>query len=383
MLNTTTWSAFRDQMPVCQKWSYFDHAAVGPLTLPARDTIQKWLIQATFEGDTVWPEWNRQVSATRLQFAEIINAKPSEVALIPNTTSGINLVAEGFPFAPGDNVVTLENEFPSNLYPWLNLESQGVETRRVKCDHGKVDLNRVIQSCDQRTRIVSLSWIGYASGYRIDVAEAAERIHQAGAFFFLDAIQGLGVFPIDVASCGVDFLAADGHKWMLGPEGAGFFFARADMLDRLRPRSVGWNSVKSSFDFSSHDLDLKADASRYEGGTLNQVGFMALGASLGLLREFGLSHQHSAIADQIIQTTTCAIERLEATGAELVFPRELGHESGILTFRVPGNAPEELRRRCLEQGVAVSCRGGGVRASFHGYNNEEDIQRLVDAVCTD
>ena len=151
--------------------------------------------------------------------AQLVGADPTEIALVRNTTEGITLVAEGYRWRPGDNVVTLDNEFPSNLYPWMNLAERGVETRRVVTDNGRVDLDRIRDACDARTRIVSVSWVGYASGWRSNLDDLAEVAHRRGALLFVDAIQGLGVFPLDVSQTPLDFLAADGHKWLLGPEG--------------------------------------------------------------------------------------------------------------------------------------------------------------------
>ena len=143
-------------------------------------------------------------------------AQAEEIALVPNTAAGINLVAEGFPWQPGDNVVLPENEFPSNQYPWINMADRGVEVRHVKIEQGRVELDRLAAACDRRTRIVSVSWVAYASGWRQDLDRLVEMVHAHGALLFLDAVQGLGVFPIDVARTPVDFLAAGGHKWLLG-----------------------------------------------------------------------------------------------------------------------------------------------------------------------
>ena len=194
----TTWANFRRQMPVAEHWAYFDHAAVAPISAPAHAATLQWVREAIEEGGQAWPLWDRRIQEVRETAATLIGAATDEIALVRNTTEGISLVAEGFPWQAGDNVVTLADEFPSNLYPWMNLAVRGVETRRVTTDGGPVDLNRVAAACDSRTKIVSVSWVGYATGWRIDPAQWAAMAHDHGALFFLDAIQGLGVFPLDV-----------------------------------------------------------------------------------------------------------------------------------------------------------------------------------------
>ncbi|MBC8869117.1 MAG: aminotransferase class V-fold PLP-dependent enzyme [Planctomycetes bacterium] len=374
------WREFRELMPVARKLAYFDHAAVAPLTNPSAEAVATWSRQAAEEGDTVWPQWEERLSEVRQLAAELIAADTSEVALVPNTTTGINLVAEGFPWREGDNVVTLANEFPSNLYPWMNLASRGVQTRRVPVEGVQVDLNRIADACDQRTRIISASWVGYATGWRLDVAELVTLAHDRGILVFLDAIQGLGVFPIDVRRTGVDFLAADGHKWMLGPEGAGVFYVREEHLDVLRPLNVGWNSVVHAHDFARCELDIRRAASRYEGGSQNMVGFAALGASLEVLARFGLTSETSPIADRILALNEYAAKRLEEIGADIKSSRDRRHASGILSFDLPGRDLAAERQRCLKSGVVLSLRNNWLRISPHAYVSEDDVERLVDAL---
>src|SRR6185295_8526661 len=186
--------------------------------------------------------------------------------------------------------------------------------------------------CDKRTRILSASWIGYATGWRIDVAEVAALCRRVGCLFFLDAIQGLGVFPLDVRASGVDFLAADGHKWLLGPEGAGLLFVRQEHLALLRPLMVGWNSVAQGSDYTRIELNLKSEAARYEGGSQNMVGFIGLGASLDLLTSLGVGPQKSPVAEHVLAITDYACQRLLELGAKLHAPRLGPHRSGIVTF---------------------------------------------------
>jgi len=363
-------------MPVAERWAYFDHAAVAPLTKPAAEAVRTWCDQALVDGDTRWPEWARRAEATRDAAARLVGADRDEIALVPNTTAGISLVAEGLDWRPGDNVVTLADEFPSNAYPWLNLESRGVETRRVATDRGRLDLDQLAAACDARTRIVSVSWVGYSTGYRHEVERIIEIAHARGALMMLDAIQGLGAFPFDVRQTPIDFLAADGHKWMLGPEGAGIAYLRREHLDRLRPFGVGWHSVVHASDYSRIELKLKPSAARYEGGSQNMVGMIGFGASLDLLLELG----SEAIAAAIVEITDRACERLEQIGATVVSDRRPAHRSGIVAFELAGRDPLAVKKHCLTRQVVLTCRAGRLRISPHAYNNEEDVERLIAAL---
>ena len=376
------WADFRRQMPIARKWAYLDHAAVAPLSGPAQQALVRWSEQAACDGESAWAAWNGQVHQTRLRAASIIGAEADLVALVPNTTAGIGLVAEGFPWQEGDNVVTLGNEFPSNLYPWLNLANRGVQTRRVPVDGVALDLQRLADTCDDRTRIVSVSWVGYATGWRVDVDELTQLVHDRGALLFLDAIQGLGVFPLDVSHIPVDFVAADGHKWMLGPEGAGLFYLRREHLDLLRPLGVGWNSVVHAHDYGRIELNLRPTAARYEGGSQNMAGFIALGESLRLLQQNGLSPAESPVAQRVAEITQLACDELARIGARIISDRSAEHGSGIVAFELAGYDPAMVRKRCLEAGVAISCRGGWLRISPHAYVDEGDVDRLISALRT-
>jgi len=370
------WQSFRQQMPVSRRWAYFDHAAVAPLPERTRAAVTRWADQAATEGDTVWPSWSKRVERCRALAARLIHAEPAEIALVHSTTEGITLVAEGYPWQPGDNVVTLDNEFPSNQYPWLNLASRGVETRRVPAVDGRVDLDHLADACDARTRIVTVSWVGYASGYRVNLDEVAELAHRKGALLFVDAIQGLGVFPLDVQKTPIDFLAADGHKWLLGPEGVGLFYLRAEHLDRLRPIGVGWHSVVHASDYARIELSLKPSAARYEGGTQNMVGFIGLAESLELLAE----HGPEQIGPRVLEITDLACSKLTAAGATILSDRTGEHRSGIVSFELPGQVALEVKQRILAAGVVTSARAGKLRIAPHAYNDAADLDRLVAAL---
>lgn len=378
--NEIDWTKFRGQMPVSRKWAYFDHACVAPIPQTTADAVAKWTSEALLDGDVNWKQWESQHENLRQLTARVIKSAPEEIALVPNTTFGINLVADGFPWTPGDNVVLPAHEFPSNLYPWMALQERGVELRIVDLDGHAVTPQRIADSCDDRTRIVSASWIGYASGYRIDPAEIARVAHDQGALFFLDAIQGLGVHALDVHAAGVDFFAADGHKWLLGPEGAGVFYCKRELLELLRPMNVGWNSVKQGNDFSRIEFDVRNAAKRYEGGTQNMVGFIGLNASLQLLVDFGLSSTHSLIGERVLAYSDEICVALESAGATVLSDRGDNARSGIISFDIPGKSSDRVKRDLLSNGVVVSQRAGRLRVSAHCYNDQNDIDRLVAGI---
>jgi cysteine desulfurase/selenocysteine lyase len=370
-------ATFRQAMPITERWAYFDHAAVAPLPRASAEKMQRWAVEATLEGDTLWPTWSAGAEECRKLSARLINADPSEIALIPSTTMGISFVAEGWPWQPGDNVVLPADEFPSNQYPWLNLRTRGVEVRRVEMPATHLDLDRLNAACDARTKIVSLSFVGYASGWRTNIADALAIAHRHGAKLFVDAIQGLGAFPLDVAAVPIDFLAADSHKWLLGPEGAGFAYIRREHLDTLRPIGVGWNSVPNGYDYTTIKDVWKPLASRYEGGALNMPGYLAMGESLRLLLEFGPAN----IGQRIVEYTTELVATLTERGAIIHNRRdEPEHCSGIVTFSLPDQDPVLVRQRCLDRGVVLSVRGGRLRIAAHGYNDASDSEKLSAAL---
>lgn len=370
------WDAFRARMPAAARWAYYDHAAVAPLSGPAHDALTAWTKDVAENGDAHWPMWAARLENVRRQGAALLGADEAEIALVRNTTEGINLVADGLDLMVGDNVVLPADEFPSNRYPWEYLKNCGVEARLVPMDGTDADYDRLAAACDGNTKLLTVSWVGYASGRRLDPARLADIAHSRGALFFLDAIQGLGVFPLDVHAAGVDFLAADGHKWLLGPEGAGLFYVRQQLLDRLRPIGIGWNSATTAGDFSRGEWQLKPTAARYEGGTPNMGGFVALGASLSLLADYELP----ALARRVLQLAAAATDRLRQFGATVYRSDRDEQNSGIVSFELPGQNPIAVRKHLLDSGIVVSCRAGRLRISPHAYNTADDLERLISGL---
>ncbi len=356
--------------------AYFDHASVAPLTVSARQAMLQWTDDVSRFGAAHWNRWRTSVEKTRRLAARLINAEREEIALVHSTTEGINLVAEGYPWKKGDNVVIPAGEFPSNLYPWMMLESRGVEVRKVPMPENSIDLERLQNACDAKTRIVTCSWVGYSHGFRVDLDQLAELVHGKGALLCVDAIQGLGVFPLDVRQTPIDFLAADGHKWMLGPEGAGLFYLRREHLDLLQPLGVGWNSVATAGEFQNDCLELRSTAARYEGGTFNMVGLAGFGASLKTLLDVGIENIELALHEVMID----AAEELKQIGAVLHSSQSGQQWSGILSFDLPGKDAIAVKQQAKKENVILNARNGHVRISPHAYTTKQDIKQLIAAL---
>ena len=242
------WDTIRQhEFPIARRWAYFDHAAVAPLPRRAGDALRAWIAEQEENGVVNWPVWEEKVEILRDRVALLVGAHRDEIAFVSSTTQGIGLIAEGFPCAKGDSVVIPAEEYPSNIYPWMNLASRGVSARLVPSRDGRIWPEDLAAAMDQSTRVLAISHVEFASGFRNDLDLLAELCQDRGVAFFVDAIQGLGPLQIDLRQTPIDFLAADGHKWLLGPEGAGLLFVRRDWIERLRPLGVGWHSVIGSY----------------------------------------------------------------------------------------------------------------------------------------
>lgn len=371
------WTELRQQCPVVKRWAFFDHAAVCPIPEPAIAALEEYGRRIAENGlADIW-HWVDRVAHVRGLAAQLVNAPSADdIAFIPNTTTGIGLVAEGYPWQPGDNVVLAAEEYPSNQYPWYNLQARGVEVRSVPSQGNRLVIEDLRAAIDSRTRVLSLSFVEFASGFRNDLDQVGELCRSHGIFFFVDAIQGLGAFPLDVQKTPIDALAADGHKWMLGPEGAGFAYFRRESIDRLRPIGVGAHSVVRPFDYTTIDFTLKPHAGRYEGGALNLPGITALGESLRLLLAVG----PATVAERILTLTDDLCERAPSVGLEVFSSRAGNDRSGIVSLVKPGVDPKEVVRRCRAAGVIVNARGGRIRVSPHAYNTRDEIDRFLEAV---
>ena len=369
----------RRLFPAKRRWAYLNHAGVNAFPTPVAEAIASCAAATAADGSEVVDEQDLRVEEVRAASAAVMGVGDHEVAFVKNTTEGLGFVAQGLDWAPGDRVVVPDNEFPSTIYPWLALADRGVVVDRVvprgPAGALPVEAYSEVVGAGPPPRLVVASWVQFGRGWRTDLRALAQLAHSAGALLCVDAIQGLGVLPASFGSDGVDFACADAHKWLLGPSGIGVLYVAERCLDLLRPLEAGWASVAHRRQWDNLHLVWDDCARRLEGGSQSFVGVYGLGAALDLLNGCGIDR----IWDHVDRLTGVLATSVADIGAELLSDRGEGR-SGIVTFSVPGADPEHLVQALRGRGVIVSPRGGGLRASPHGFNDEDDVGRLVDAV---
>ncbi len=371
-VKTPLWERFADQFPVRQRLIYLNHAAVAPLSKPAADAMKQLADDALEYGSLHYDGWLEAYAGVRRAAARLIHATPSEIAIVKNTSEGIATVAMGLDWRPGDKVVGFAEEFPANYFPWKRLENQGI---RVEWCSITDPLERIDEAC-RGARLLAVSYVQYLSGYRADIQVLGEICRRRGCLFLVDAIQGLGAFPLDVQAAGIHALAADGHKWMFGPEGCGILYLRQDVQDSVQPVEFGWTNVEKYYDYASRDMTLRRDAGRYECGTLNTISCFGLRAAIEFLLEIGVGE----IAPVVQKLGDRVAEGAQARGYEVLGSRTPQTGAGIVSIRKAGVDSVELVRRLRPQGIIVAPRQGWVRISPHFYISPADIDRFLEAL---
>lgn len=370
------WQALREEFPVTRNYNFLNHAGVAPLSRRAAEAARRYLTHAE-ENAYLRGGFVKEVDRVRGQAAQLINAQPDELAFIKNTSEGLSFVANGLTWQSGDNVVISSAEFSANVYPWQALRSRGVQVRTVLEEEGRVPLERILEAINARTRVVSISSVQYASGFRTDLAALGAFCQSQGVFLCVDAIQSLGAFPIDVEAMHIDFLAADGHKWLCASEGAGVFYVRKELQGHLHPTTIGWLSMKDPFHFGKHQFEFQDSARRYEAGSWNLPGIFALGGALDLIQEIGVLE----IAARLQFLTDRLTAGLRDKGYRVISSRRPAEASGIVAFLSDVHDHERLQRHLeTEHRIVIAVRSGRLRASPHGYNTEREIDQLVEAL---
>lgn len=361
------------EFPVEGNVIYLNHAAVAPWPRRTADAVKQFAEENTLRGAQHYGDWGAVEKTLREQCTRlIVGAHVDEIAFAKNTSEALSFVAHGFPWRAGDNVVISDQEFPSNRVVWEALAARGVEVRRAAIAPHNAE-EAMIAACDNRTRVLSVSSVQYATGLRMDLARLGEHCHRRGIAFCVDAIQGLGVIPHDVAACHIDFLMADGHKWLLAPEGLAVFYCCSAWLERLTLHEHGWHMLDPPGDFEGPWQPAKT-ARRFECGSPNMLGIHALTASLTLILEIGVS----VIEQRVLANAEALFAAIaQHSKLELITAPTQGRYAGIVTFKHRELPAQTLFAQLRARGVVCAARGGGVRLSPHCYNDAAKLENLI------
>lgn len=366
------------EFPVAREKVFVAHAGVCPIPDRVAAAVERYARHSTHgDQETLAPAF--AMNRTRGLAARLIGAEVEETALVGPTSLALSLVASGLDFEPGDNVIAYFEDYPSNVYPWMALREKGVEMRFVKTERlGAIQPDDVLQLVDDRTRLVALASCHYATGFRLDVDAIGGELRRRGVLFCLDAIQTVGAFPTMVEH--VDFLAADSHKWMLGPCAAGILYVRKALQERLRPPIHGWHNIDCPDFVARETLEFKPDARRYEVGSANLLGLVGLHAALETIHEVGIDN----IAGELLRKRNWMTPAIREKGYEVMHAdADERHRSGIVTLRREGEDMEALHAKLESSGVMSSVRADRegrkyLRFSPHYYNTDEEMNRILE-----
>ena len=368
----------RALFPITERLVYLNHAAVSPLPTPTIKATEAQLHDVFENGSMHFRQWLSVKEEARRLLASLLGARPEQVAFMRNTSDSLSTVANGLRWKAGDNIVTFRHEFPSNIYPWLRLrDTHGVEVRMCGERNGRVDQEELCNLIDNRTRLVAISQVQFASGFRANIARLAEATRQKDALLVVDVIQGLGVVPTNVEQEGIDVAAGAGHKWLLTPEGVGYLYLSDRARERIEPTLVGWVSVQSPEDYDNFDQPWNRCTLAWETGTGPNALIHGLKASLDLLASVGTKR----ISNYLEELTDYLCERLLGLAYDLVSSRTPEDKSQIVCIKHrQGLSSMDLYRRLAEQNIITAPRGDRLRIAPHFYNNHEDIDRLLSAL---
>ena len=364
----------REQFPITESKVFLNHAAQSPLPKPVADAIHRYTDDFSKLGTSLieCDRWGKPC------FAKLIGAGPEEIALIENTSVGLNIAANVLQYPTGSKIVTTDLEYPSVVYPWLR-KNLGARVHYVKSVGGKISLDEMEKAVDDKTVAVAISHVEYVNGFRQNLRVLSEVAHEHGAYLIVDAIQSVGTMPINVKTDDVDFLMAACYKWLLSPQGAAYLYVKDDLIEKFEPPYIGWASVKQevfkTIDFwDIWNLKLSKTASRFEVGSPSTISFVGATEAMKMLLNCGTEN----IKRRIIKLTDRLIDAVKDLGLELQTPEEKQCRSGIVNFKI-GKA-DKITDKLNRKGIVVSARAHGIRVSPHFYNTEEEIDKLTEEI---
>jgi len=357
---------------------YLNHAAVSPWPARTRDAVNAFAEENARLGSQNYLQWIETETTLRKNLQTLINA-PShqDIALVKNTSEALSIVAYGIKWEPGDNIVITSQEFPSNHIVWESLTSLGVELRiaNISSSEGPTPEQSIFEQCNARTRLIAVSSVQYGTGLKMDLESIGRFCKSENILFCIDAIQSIGALDFDVQRYQADFAMADGHKWMLGPEGLGFFYCADHVRDSLRLTQYGWHMIEDYGNFDVNNWQVARSARRFECGSPNMLGIHALNASLSLIHEIGMPE----IEQRVLDNTQHMLDEIEQQeNLDLVSPASLDRLAGIVTFKPRHHSPKALYEKLMQQNIMCAERGGGVRFSPHFYTSQDKIRTAFD-----
>jgi selenocysteine lyase/cysteine desulfurase len=370
----TDWQKYRSLFPHTENQIYLNHAAIAPMNLRAQAAIQDFCEKRLDKHIEFWPEaLERKAQFTEL-ISRMINAPQENIALVPNTSAGLNILANGLVWKKGDRILLNDFEFPSNVIPFLNLRRFGVEIDYVKHRDGTISLEDIVEKIHPRTRILSISYVEFLNGFRNNLKTLGEICRKNDIIFSVDAIQGLGALQLDAQACGIDFLACGGHKWLMWPAGLGFAYIAPRIFEDIHPAQAGWLSLETPFDFFNYNQPFADTARRFEPGVFSTISIMAATATLDMMFEIGFNQ----IEEKILSNTQYLLSKVRDMGLRLFTDPTPKHLSGIVTFY--HDRAEELFEYLKEHKITVSLREGKIRVAPHFYNERSDLERFFQLV---
>ena len=351
---------------------YFNHAAIGPWSTPVLNRISEYASQrssAHVENYKFVLEWN---ASAKQKLAKLLNAAPERIAWVDNVSNGINILAQGLEWKQGDRIILNDLEFPSNVYPFMNLKQQGVEIDFAKSRDGIIDVDDIAALINKRTKLISISLVQFLTGYRADVEAIGQLCKKHGIIFSVDVIQGTGVVQVDVEKSNIDFLSGGSQKWLMSSQGLSYIYITEELQQKIHQKNVGWTSVQNAWNLLEYDLTLKKNADRFQTGTLNSLGIAVFDASLELFQSFGINN----IEREILSNTNYFIKSLDEIGLPSLLKNVVDkNRAGIVSFKHEraGEIFQELEKRRIYCAV----REGMIRFSPHFYNTKEEIERVI------
>ncbi|MGD8779454.1 MAG: aminotransferase class V-fold PLP-dependent enzyme [Ignavibacteria bacterium] len=356
---------------------YFNHASMGPMPVPVAQKVQEYLNERSGDEIDNFQKTLKTIKELKSKLGALLKCEPDRIASCENVSSALNLLANGLKWEKGDRIILGDIEFPSNVYPFLNLRKQGVEVDFVKSANGILSIDDYEKLITEKTKLISVSHVQFLTGYKIDLEKLGEICRQKNIIFSVDGIQSAGTAKVDVKKMHIDFFTGGSHKWLLGLQGLTYFYVNKELQEKIEQKNVGWISVKNSWDLTDYNLDLRSSADRYQTGTQNTIGLEALNASLDFFNSFGFDE----IEKKVIANSKYFLSRLMDNNFEPVLSDiENNGIAGIVSVKIQN--PNEVEEKLKDKNIICTVREGILRFSPHFYNTKEEIDVVIDKLKT-